>query len=184
MSLETPRLLLHPAMPSLAGALLDFYVCNCTYLRPFEPVRQKAFFTAEGQQTLLEHEMAEWVEGRAYHFYLALREDPDRIIGSAALNSVVRGGFQSCFLGYKLDEGCQGWGFMTEAVTALVQFAFETLGLHRIEANIMPRNLASLAVVRRCGFQEEGISPKYLNINGVWEDHVHMVRRNLALESE
>ena len=57
-------------------------------------------------------------------------------------------------------------------------FSFEELGLHRIDANIMPHNIASLGVVRRCGFVEEGLARKYLKINGVWEDHLHMVKLN------
>ena len=54
----------------------------------------------------------------------------------------------------------------------------EELGLHRIEANIMPCNLPSLGVAEKCGFVREGLSRKYLKINGVWEDHIHMVRLN------
>ena len=71
---------------------------------------------------------------------------------------------------------------MTEAVNECVRIAFEELGLHRIEANIMPKNKASLGLARKCGFREEGISPKYLKINGVWEDHIHMVKLNESLE--
>ena len=95
-----------------------------------------------------------------------------------ALNNVVWGSFCSCFLGYKLDKDWLRQGLMSEAVKECVRIAFEELGLHRIEANIMPRNIASLGVVRRCGFVEEGLARKYLKINGVWEDHLHMVKLN------
>ena len=67
---------------------------------------------------------------------------------------------------------------MTEAVRETVRIAFEELDLHRIEANIMPRNRASLGVARKAGFYEEGLALKYLQINGVWEDHIHMVIRS------
>ena len=69
-----------------------------------------------------------------------------------------------------------------EAIQTLVSFAFETLKLHRIEANILPRNLPSRAVAEKCHFEIEGISPKYLKINGVWEDHIHYVIRNQTME--
>ena len=69
---------------------------------------------------------------------------------------IQRGSFCSCFLGYKLDKDWLRQGLMSEAVNECVRIAFEELGLHRIEANIMPRNIASLGVVRRCGFVEEG----------------------------
>ena len=65
---------------------------------------------------------------------------------------------------------------MTQAVQTVTDFGFGELGLHRIEGNVMPRNRASLRVLEKCGFQKEGISPRYLKINGVWEDHIHMVR--------
>lgn len=71
---------------------------------------------------------------------------------------------------------------MTEAVEAVVNHAFHELRLHRIEANIMPRNQASLRVVQKLGFQNEGISRKYLQINGKWEDHIHMVLLNEEME--
>ena len=69
-------------------------------------------------------------------------------------------------------------GYATQAVAAVVRYAFETLRLHRIEANIMPRNKASRRVAEKCGFREEGASPRYLKINGVWEDHIHMALLN------
>ena len=81
-------------------------------------------------------------------------------------------------MGYKLDAALCGQGYMTEAVQKLSEIAFKELGLHRIEANIMPRNAASLRVAEKAGFYREGLALKYLNINGVWEDHIHMVRRS------
>ena len=110
------------------------------------------------------------------------KEKPYEVIGSIALSNVVTGAFWSCFLGYKLDQEHGGRGYMTEAVKAVVEYGFETLKLHRIEANIMPRNAASIAVVTKCGFEYEGTARKYLKINGVWEDHAHYVVLNEAVE--
>jgi [ribosomal protein S5]-alanine N-acetyltransferase len=62
-------------------------------------------------------------------------------------------------------------GLMTEALRAAVDYAFNDLGMHRLEANIQPENRASIALVRRLGFQKEGFSPRYLRINGEWRDH-------------
>jgi ribosomal-protein-alanine N-acetyltransferase len=64
-----------------------------------------------------------------------------------------------------------GTGLMTEALRAAVGYAFNELGLHRLEANIQPGNTASIALVRRLGFRQEGFSPRYLRINGEWRDH-------------
>ncbi|BDE88327.1 30S ribosomal protein S5 alanine N-acetyltransferase [Oscillospiraceae bacterium] len=175
---ETRRLRLMPAGPELAGAAVDYYRRNRTFLAAFEPAREESFFTQEGQRSLLTEEARLAEEDRSYRFYLALREAPERIVGLVGLNNLVRGAFQSCFLGYKLDGGLLRRGYMTEAVEEAVRIAFTVLGLHRIEANIMPRNTASLGVARKAGFQEEGLAVRYLRINGVWEDHIHMVRRD------
>jgi ribosomal-protein-alanine N-acetyltransferase len=69
-------------------------------------------------------------------------------------------------------------GYMTEAVKKGIEIMFQDYGLHRIEASIMPRNIRSLKVTQKLGFQEEGLSPQYLKINGKWEDHLHMVLLN------
>ncbi|MFQ8831961.1 MAG: GNAT family N-acetyltransferase [Ruthenibacterium lactatiformans] len=114
--------------------------------------------------------------GRA--LYLALKDVPGRVIGSVALNNIVRGAFQSCFLGYKLDGALCGRGYMTQAVEACTRFAFGPAALHRVEANVLPRNTASLRVLEKCGYRPEGLARRYLRINGAWEDHIHMVRLN------
>ena len=70
---------------------------------------------------------------------------------------------------------------MTGAIALVTDYAFSQLQLHRIEANVMPWNSASLRVLEKNGYEREGVSPEYLFINGRWEDHVHMVRRNRDL---
>ena len=89
--------------------------------------------------------------------------------------------FLSCFLGYHMDEDFLRKGYMTEAVAAVVDYALGPLGLHRVEANVMPRNLPSLALLRKLGFEEEGLARDYLKICGKWEDHLHMAKRNTGM---
>jgi ribosomal-protein-alanine N-acetyltransferase len=105
-----------------------------------------------------------------------------KTIGTVSLSNIVRGPFQSCHLGYKLDKDEINKGFMTEAVEKVINITFKDLKLHRIEANIMPKNKASLRVVEKLNFYNEGIAYKYLKINGKWEDHIHMVLLNEDLE--
>lgn len=93
------------------------------------------------------------------------------ICGVVNVNSIVRGALQSGFLGYYGFAGGAGRGSMTEGVLLTCGHAFERLGLHRLEANIQPENLRSIALVRRCGFTREGFSPHYLNVAGAWRDH-------------
>jgi len=102
----------------------------------------------------------------------------NKVIGVLSFSSIVKGPFLSCFVGYSIDNRFQNKGYMTQALKAGIDFMFKTVGLHRIEANIMPRNISSLRVVEKLGFQNEGLSPEYLQIDGKWEDHVHMVLIN------
>jgi [ribosomal protein S5]-alanine N-acetyltransferase len=120
--------------------------------------------------------------------YLNSREGPrddgflvcDRKSGSIAgvvnLNCIVRGLFQSAYLGYYARAEFAGKGYMTEGLGLVARFAFEEMGLHRLEANIQPGNVASIALVRRCGFRKEGFSPKYLRVMGEWRDHERWAR--------
>ena len=107
---------------------------------------------------------------------ITLRHPNKPIIGRIALTSVVRGGFQNAYLGYWVDSSHQGRGFATEAVRSVLAFAFGPLGLHRVQAAIMPRNAASLRVIAKLGFREEGLAKDYLSIAGAWEDHLLFAR--------
>jgi ribosomal-protein-alanine N-acetyltransferase len=92
--------------------------------------------------------------------------------GEVNLSSVQRGPFQSAYVGYWIDEKHAGNGYMPEALVVLAQYAFDDLHLHRIQISIIPRNAASRRVVEKLGIREEGTAIRYLEINGVWEDHV------------
>jgi [ribosomal protein S5]-alanine N-acetyltransferase len=93
------------------------------------------------------------------------------IVGVVNLNSIVRGLFHSAYLGYYVGAEFAGQGYMTEGLKLVARFAFTEIGLHRLEANIQPENVASIALVRKCGFHKEGFSPRYLRVMGEWRDH-------------
>nr|DAO07186.1 MAG TPA: Ribosomal-protein-S5-alanine N-acetyltransferase [Caudoviricetes sp.] len=176
--MENQYIQLVPADLSLAEQVVDYYKRNRDFLEAFEPVRSEEFFSLEYQQAVLKKEMAEYEARTAFRFYIMSVEQPKKVIGIIGLNNVVWGAFCSAFLGYKLDKDFVNKGYMSIAVKLLTQYAFEELGLHRIEANVMPKNKASLRVLEKNHFVNEGISKYYLNINGVWEDHIHMVKIN------
>ena len=94
-----------------------------------------------------------------------------RFAGELTLSSIQRGPLQSGFVGYWIDEAQAGRGLVPEAVVTLLQYAFETLHLHRVEINIIPRNAASRRVVEKLGIRFEGVAERYLEIDGAWEDH-------------
>lgn len=92
--------------------------------------------------------------------------------GEINLSSVQRGPFQNAYVGYWIDEAVAGQGLMPEAVVVCCRFAFEEIHLHRLQISIIPRNAASRRVPEKLGFREEGVARGYLEINGVWEDHL------------
>lgn len=178
ITLETRSLILHSADVAFADRLLAYYQRNREFLEEFEPKRDDDYLSLAHQKAILEQNMQAEADKTAYRFYIFLRDDPQTIIGVVALTNVVRGCFLSCHLSYSLDQAHNNKGYMTQAIRAIAAYAFDILRLHRIEANIMPRNLPSRKVLEKCEFVEEGISKKYLKINGVWEDHIHMVLLN------
>lgn len=92
--------------------------------------------------------------------------------GEINLSIVQRGPFQSSYVGYWIDEASAGQGYTPEALVLLFRTAFEELHLHRVQISIIPRNAASRRVVEKLEIRDEGIAQRYLEINGVWEDHV------------
>ena len=95
-----------------------------------------------------------------------------RFCGEINVNGVQRGPFQSAYVGYWIDEACAGMGLVPEAVVVVARHAFEDLSLHRLQIAIIPRNTASRRVVEKLKVRDEGVAVRYLEINGVWEDHI------------
>lgn len=108
--------------------------------------------------------------GTAFGF-LVVRNEDDALAGVININDIVMGGFRCGSLGYYGNAMYAGRGFMTEGLALVLDQAFTALQLHRLEANIQPGNVASLALVQRLGFRKEGFSPAFLKIGGVWRDH-------------
>jgi len=181
---ETDRLILAVLDEAYAARILAYYIRNKDFLEPWENVKTKGFYTIENQMRTLKLDYKSYIKGEQLRYWIFLNSDKNLAlpIGSVCLSNIIRGAFKSCFLGYKLDFQYEGKGYMTEAVGKIAEVAFEDIKLHRIEANIMPKNLKSIKVALNNGFIEEGRSKQYLKINGVWEDHIHMVKINDSLE--
>ena len=161
-----------------ADKVLDYYKRNREFLEEWDPYRPDDFYTKEYQQYLLEREQKAYEDGNMLKLWIQLKEDPSKVIGLVVFNNIVRGSFMSCHLGYKLDKDFINRGYMTEAAREGIEIIFNEYGLHRVEANIMPKNPRSVRVVQKLGFYNEGLARKYLKINGKWEDHVHWVLLN------
>jgi [ribosomal protein S5]-alanine N-acetyltransferase len=170
--LETARLTVRLADVDDVHAVIDYDRRNRDHLRAWEPVRDAAAaFDVDVRSASLEGRRADAQEGRGYLFLARVHGD-DAVAASINLSNVVRGAFQACTLGYSVDAAREGQGVASEAVGAVVGFAFETLRLHRVMANYQPTNERSGKLLRRLGFVTEGYARDYLFINGAWRDHV------------
>lgn len=110
-------------------------------------------------------------DGKHHFGFVVLAPGSMEIAGAINLTNVVLGAFRSGYLSYFAFHGYANQGIMSQGLRAVVRYAFSTLALHRLEANIQPANVASIALVRSCGFQKEGFSPAYLKVRGRWRDH-------------
>jgi ribosomal-protein-alanine N-acetyltransferase len=108
---------------------------------------------------------------------LIRRRSDDALVGYVNLSEIIRGNFQSAFIGYAAVARHAGQGYMAEGVSLVLDRGFDELGLHRVEANIQPGNERSIALVRRLGFVHEGLAHDYLQIGGRWCDHEHWAMR-------
>jgi ribosomal-protein-alanine N-acetyltransferase len=144
---------------------------NREFLRPFEPTRPDWFFTLPGVRGELDRADADRAADAMYAFGI-WEQLTGALVGRIALSNIVRGPWQNATLGYFVGEAWGGRGYATEAVRQAVGFAFDTAGLHRVQAAVMPRNVRSIRVVEKNGFRLEGLSKRYLQINGRWKDHL------------
>jgi [ribosomal protein S5]-alanine N-acetyltransferase len=153
-----------------AQALLDLRLRNDEFFRPFEPSSVVVPATLAEQQTRLEGERTDWAGDRGYVFGI-FRSSDDLLVGRIALSNIARGAWQNGILGYFVDREHIRRGYATEAARLALRFAFDSAGLHRVMAGVMPRNEASIKVLRAAGFRHESTALKYLEIQGTWEDH-------------
>ncbi|WP_413816758.1 GNAT family N-acetyltransferase [Microbacterium sp. BG28] len=159
---------LRPLTLNDARELAAAYRRNTAHLAPWEPRRTDRFFTEAGQEEDLAIRLAASAAGTGYS--LGLLHGP-RIVGRFNLAGIVRGPFQSGGLGYWVDRDVAGRGLATAAVKTIVSAARGELGLHRVEASTLTHNLASQSVLRKAGFEQIGMAPRYLEIEGRWQDH-------------
>jgi ribosomal-protein-alanine N-acetyltransferase len=174
--LRGARVLLRPPAPLDVTPLVSFSRRNRVHLGPWNPAPTPETDTTSvtGASRVVANQRSAFREGRGYTFLVMLQQPTGRprLIGRVSLNNVVRGAFWNAYLGYFLDGAMQGQGLTGEAIELVLGFAFERVGLHRVQAAIMPRNARSLRVVEKLGFRREGFAERYLQIAGKWEDHV------------
>ncbi len=156
-----------------APRMRAFFEDNREHLERWMPVAPEGFYTDAYWRARLEKSFDELAADRAVRLVLMDRAKPDGpLVGNVSLNDIVRGALQQAYLGYNVAEACEGRGLMREGLEAIVEWAFDGLGLHRVSANYQPHNERSGRLLRRLGFVVEGYARDYLLIDGAWRDHV------------
>jgi ribosomal-protein-alanine N-acetyltransferase len=182
-ALTGPRVTLRPLSPADFPTWQEVRRRNADWLVPWEPARNPGLpDVVESSDAFAMRCSARERErqlGTGFGFGIFVREPTAArrrarllLCGEINLSSVQRGPFQSAYVGYWVDQARAGRGYVPEALVLVARFAFEQVGLHRIQVSIIPRNHRSRRVVEKLKLRDEGIAQRYLEINGVWEDHV------------
>lgn len=167
---ELLNVYIRPIILSDAVELLNLEKRNQAFFKPYSVTHPETYWTLESYRELITKWEQNTKDEKEYRFGI-FKINGDVLIGTIDLFQVFRGPRQSALLGYSLDQEHNGKGYTTEAAKLVVKYAFETLNLHRIEAGVMPDNIASIRVLEKAGFHKEGIARKNVKINGRWEDH-------------
>ena len=171
--IETRRMVLRPLRTSDFLAWQEVRRRCAEWLLPWEPARPSGTADAvevrKAFDARCEQRDRERTAGLSIGFGLFV---DGRFAGECNLNNITRGAQQGANVGYWIDERFAGKSLMPEAVVGSFAYAFRVLGLHRLEICIVPRNAPSRRVVEKLGVRAEGTALRFLEINGVWEDHV------------
>ena len=171
---RTARLTLRPLVASDRQAFLRYQSVSRDHLAPWLPLRAPGMDDA----ALFDDQLRRASEGLAAETDVRLSGflADGRLAAQVALGQIFRRAFESAYAGWSVSADCVGAGLATEAVHGLLDIAFAPpprgIGLHRVQANIMPANARSIRVAEKCGFRREGVARAYLRIAGRWEDHV------------
>ena len=160
---------IRPAVAADAPAVAALYAANREFLQPWEPHRDDAFFSVDGQRLRLQAYEFERQAGMSHRCVIV---DGGAIAGMVSLTAIERGPVQSAHLGYWVAQDANGRGVATAAVGGILRLAFGELRLHRVQAGTLLRNTGSQKVLQRNEFERIGVARRYLRIAGVWQDHI------------
>ncbi len=162
--LREPAMADYPGWAALREQSRDF-------LKPWEPTWPEDDLTRSAFRHRLRRFHEEAAAGTGYPFFI-FRNGDNKLVGGVTLGNIRRGVGQSGMIGYWSGAPYAGQGYMTEALSLLIPFAFDQLRLHRLEAACIPHNERSIRLLEKAGFQREGLLRSYLKINGFWQDHL------------
>jgi [ribosomal protein S5]-alanine N-acetyltransferase len=140
------------------------------FLVPWEPIWPPDALSRASFRARVARYAEDWRTDQAYNFFIFAHDET--LVGGIGLSNVRRGVSESASLGYWVGEPFARRGYMTAALPLVIDFAFERLGLHRLEAACLPSNIPSRSLLLKAGFGQEGRAREYLCIAGKWQDHL------------
>ena len=169
-TIETPRLkLLPPTMKHFEG-WAELRAKSRSFLEPYEPVWPKDDLTRAAFKRRIKRYQDSDKNNNGASFLFLTHEG--EMIGGATISRMLRGVAQSCAIGYWIGEPHIQKGYMSEALLGLLPFVFIQKKFRRLEAACLPHNSASIRVLEKTGFTQEGYAREYLKIAGEWQDHL------------
>lgn len=163
---------LRSAVAEDAEAYVAYLERNWDRFRGAMPTADDALFAPETHRRRFSTLAAAVQHPRGIAMLLTERESPGRVVGDVTFSNIVFGAFQACHVGFKIDRDLEGRGLMRRALETCCDMMFARFGLHRIMANYRPDNVRSGALLKRAGFEIEGLARDYLHLDGKWRDHV------------
>lgn len=154
-----------------AGALADLVKRNKEFWGRYEPLHRESYYTTVVQKEKIRESNKLMQDQREYSFGI-YKKGSHELVGTISLYSIKRLPFLSGMIGYAVDQQAVNNGYATEAIQLVTEFAFSQVQLNRVEAYVSPYNEASVHVLKRCGYFEEGYLNQLLYINGNWMDHL------------
>ncbi|MGO2031266.1 GNAT family N-acetyltransferase [Glutamicibacter bergerei] len=180
--LSSDRLLLREMTLRDQLAWIDLRNANAMWLKPWDPTNPLGAPEPMSFRQMLAAKRAAAHAGTGYSWVMTLPQLHSKnppIIGQISVSGIQYGAARTASIGYWIDSSHAGFGLMPEACALVIDHCFQTLALHRLEINIRPENAASLRVVQKLGFRDEGLRKGFLHIDGAWRDH-----RTFALNRE
>jgi len=150
---------------------VDLRRANRDHLQPWEPTWKDDHLSRQSYKARLAQFKAMISADTGYPFHV-FRADDNRLVGACNLTYVRRGSLQCANIGYWVGEAFSRKGFARASLRATLRFAFDDLGLHRINAAVQSDNEASIKLLETSGFTQEGVARSYLKVDGQWQDHV------------
>ena len=168
---STQRLVLRILSPENAGLVTEFYRRNAEDFSLYEPINLTNARTVHYQRQILEYEQRYFRAGSMVRFYFFEKTSPFTVIGTVSFREIRHGQYSSCVFGYKMDKAFRRKGYCFEALSLTIELVAREFSLHRIYADVMPENTASISLLEKLGFQREGLPRETVYLSGQWRDH-------------